>query len=184
MLSSSPRDRASARSGAPPVALRQTISVPSQCTPIVSLVCCVLILNRFRATKVELRQGPPAEVGTAARPRRGKLSGSMAVDRQRRAFVLGVLAVSASALAGCSSQLADLQQPAPPANASADAPADTSAVAPSSQPSQANTYLPVEDLPSKSDDDVITPAQRAKIEAELIAARDRQAAALQNAQAK
>ena len=111
----------------------------------------------------------------------------MSVDRQRRAFALGVLAVSAWALAGCSSQFADLRQPDPPANASADAPADASAVAPAdapSQPSQASTYLPVEDVPSGSDNDVITPAQRAKIEAELIAARDRQAAALQNAQAK
>lgn len=111
----------------------------------------------------------------------------MSVDRQRRVFALGVLAVSASALAGCASQLADLQQPDPSANPSADAPADPSAVAPadaSSQPSQASTYLPVEDLPSGSGNDVITPAQRAKIEAELIAARDRQAAALQNAEAK
>ena len=51
-------------------------------------------------------------------------------------------------------------------------------------PRQPDGYLPVEDVPSGSDNDVITPAQRAKIEAELIAARDRQAAALQNAQAK
>jgi len=111
----------------------------------------------------------------------------MSLNRQRRAFALGLLAVSASALAGCASQLADLQQPDPSANTSANAPADTSAVAPadaSSQPSQASTYLPVEDLPSGSGNDVITPAQRAKIEAELIAARDRQATALQNAQAK
>ena len=111
----------------------------------------------------------------------------MSVDRQRRAFALGVLVVSASALAGCASQFADLQQPDPSANTSANAPADTLAVAPadaSSGSSQASTYLPVEDLPSGSDNDVITPAQRAKIEAELIAARDRQAAALQNAQAK
>ncbi|MGH6779684.1 MAG: hypothetical protein ACRECL_17020 [Bradyrhizobium sp.] len=88
-------------------------------------------------------------------------------------------AASVLALGGCSSQIADLQQADAPADPSVDRPANAS-----SQPSQVGTYLPVEDSPSGSDEDVITPQQRAKIEAELIAARDRQAVALQNAQAK
>jgi hypothetical protein len=103
----------------------------------------------------------------------------MSVDRQRRAFALGVLAASALALGGCSTQVADLQQAAPSAGTAAGTPADVSF-----QPSQVGTYLPVEDSPPEPDDEVITPEQRAKIEAELIAARNRQAAAVQNAQAK
>lgn len=103
----------------------------------------------------------------------------MSIDRQKRFFALGVLAALVLALGGCSSQLANLQQ--------ADAPADPSAGTPvgaSAQPSQAGSYLPVEDSPSEPDDDTITPQQRAKIKAELIAARDRQAVAVQNTQAK
>jgi hypothetical protein len=40
-----------------------------------------------------------------------------------------------------------------------------------------DAFLPVHDLPPDRDDAVITPDQRAKIEAELAAARDRQAQA-------
>lgn len=39
------------------------------------------------------------------------------------------------------------------------------------------SYLPVHDLPPERDQAIISPEQRAKIEAELAAARDRQAAA-------
>jgi len=60
-------------------------------------------------------------------------------------------------LGGCSSQLADLR------------PDEV-------QPKEAGTYLPVNDVPPARDQDVISPEQRAKIEAELQAARDRQAA--------
>ncbi|HZR87464.1 MAG TPA: hypothetical protein VFB02_11690 [Bradyrhizobium sp.] len=73
-----------------------------------------------------------------------------------------MLAVSAAVLGctlvGCSSPIADMP--------SLDS-ADTSA-----KPKDA--YLPVHDLPPDRDDAVITPDQRAKIEAELAAARDRQ----------
>ena len=76
-----------------------------------------------------------------------------------------MLAVSAAVLGctlvGCSSPIADMP--------SLDS-ADTSA-----KPKDA--YLPVHDLPPDRDDAVITPDQRAKIEAELIKARDRQAQA-------
>ena len=89
----------------------------------------------------------------------------MSWERQTRVFALGVLALWAAALscslAGCSSPVADM-----PSLESADS---------SAKPKDA--YLPVHDLPPDRDDAVITPDQRAKIEAELAAARDRQAQA-------
>ena len=105
----------------------------------------------------------------------------MWVDRQKRAFAftsaLGALALSAFALAGCSSPIADM----PSLGTSADAPA---------KPTK-DGYLPVHDLPPDRDETLIPPDQRAKIEAELAAARDRQAsatgappAAAQNASSK
>ena len=44
------------------------------------------------------------------------------------------------------------------------------------KPADAYTYLPVHDLPPDRDEATIPPDQRAKIQADLIAARDRQAA--------
>jgi hypothetical protein len=89
----------------------------------------------------------------------------MALDRQTRAVALGVLALSAVALccslAGCSSPIADL-----PSLGTSDA---------SARPKE--PYLPVHDLPPQRDEAVIPPDQRAKIESDLIAARDRQASA-------
>ena len=73
--------------------------------------------------------------------------------------------MSAFALGGCSStSIADLPMVGTPA----DAPA---------RPKEAGGYLPVHDLPSDRDEAAMPPAERAKIEAELIAARDRQASA-------
>src|SRR5215469_3692536 len=83
------------------------------------------------------------------------------MDRQRRALV-GALALAASALAGCSSPIADLPSLGTPSDA---------------QAKPADTYLPVHDLPPDRDEAVIPPDQRAKIEAELVAARNRQASA-------
>jgi len=78
---------------------------------------------------------------------------------------LGALALSAAAfgclLAGCSSPIADL-----PSLGTSDA---------SAKPKE--PYLPVHDLPPDRNEAVIPPDQRAKIESELIAARDRQAQA-------
>jgi hypothetical protein len=82
-----------------------------------------------------------------------------------------MLVMSALALSGCSSQLADMPSLAP-----ADAPA---------RPREAGAYLPVNDLPHERDQATISPEERAKIEKELTAARDRQAAATaRNAAAK
>jgi hypothetical protein len=94
------------------------------------------------------------EVGTS-----GRMS-----DRQTRVLALGALLLSALALGGCSTSIADL----PLVGTPADAP---------SRPKEAGAYLPVEELPPDRDEAAMTPAERAKIKAELIAARDRQASA-------
>jgi len=87
----------------------------------------------------------------------------MPID-QRRALIFGALLASALALAGCSSSIADL----PLVGTPADAPA---------RPKEAGSYLPVHDLPPDREEAAMNPAERAKIEAELVAARDRQASA-------
>jgi hypothetical protein len=45
------------------------------------------------------------------------------------------------------------------------------------RPKEPASYLPVEDLPPNRDEAAIAPAEQAKIKAELLAARDRQASA-------
>ncbi len=75
---------------------------------------------------------------------------------------MGAVLLSALALGGCSSTIADM----PLVGTPADAPA---------RPKEAGAYLPVHDLPPEREEAVIPPAERAKIEAELAAARDRQA---------
>jgi hypothetical protein len=86
----------------------------------------------------------------------------MSVDRQNRAWVFGALLLSAVALGGCSSSIADL----PLVGTPADAPV---------RPKEAGAYLPVHDLPPDREEAALPPAEQAKIEKELIAARDRQA---------
>ena len=86
----------------------------------------------------------------------------MSRNRETRAWALGALLLSALALGGCSSSIADL----PLVGTPADAPP---------RPNEAGTYLPVHDLPPDRAEAVIPPAERAKIEKELAAARDRQA---------
>jgi hypothetical protein len=92
----------------------------------------------------------------------------MSAGRQSRVVVWGVLLTAALTLGGCSSTIADL----PVVGTPADAPA---------RPKEAGAYLPVHDLPPDRDAEVIPQKERTKIEAELIAARDRQAQAV-NAQ--
>jgi hypothetical protein len=75
-----------------------------------------------------------------------------------------VVLMSALALAGCTSQIADL----PLVGTPADAPA---------RPKEQGAFLPVNDLPPDRDEAAMDPKERAKIQSELIAARDRQAAA-------
>jgi hypothetical protein len=89
--------------------------------------------------------------------------------RKKRALAVGALLASALALGGCSSSIADL----PSLGTPADAP---------SRPRDSGGYLPVHDLPPDRDEAALPPAERAKIEAELAAARDRQASAAAAAQ--
>ena len=92
----------------------------------------------------------------------------MFADRQRRTLLAAALFGAGLALAGCSSQIADL----PVIGTPADAPA---------RPKEPGAYLPVNDLPPDRDDATMDPKTRAKIQAELIAARDRQAASAKDA---
>lgn len=85
-------------------------------------------------------------------------------DLQKSLLICGALLSVAFALGGCSSQIADMT----PADAQAH----------SREP---GSYLPVHDLPPDRDQAIIPPDQRAKIEAELAAARDRQAVAAKDA---
>ena len=87
------------------------------------------------------------------------------IDRKKQALALGALLLSALALGGCSSiSIADL----PLVGTPADAPG---------RPKEAGAYLPVNELPPDRDEAAMDPAQRAKIQKELVAARDRQASA-------
>lgn len=96
----------------------------------------------------------------------------MVAYRRISACAVGALLLSSLALGGCSSTIADL----PLVGTPADAPA---------RPKEVGTYLPVHDLPPNRDEAAMAPAEQAKIQAELAAARDRQAsAAAKNTAAK
>ncbi len=88
----------------------------------------------------------------------------MLLNRQNKVFALAALLTSALALSGCATSIADI----PLAGTPADAPARSK---------DAGPFLPVNELPPDRDEAAMNPAQRAKIQAELIAARDRQASA-------
>ena len=88
----------------------------------------------------------------------------MPADRTIRLWSLAALVASALALGGCSSQIADM----PAIGLPADAP---------QRPKEAGGYLPVHDLPPERDEQAIKPAELAKIQSDLTAARDRQAVA-------
>jgi hypothetical protein len=86
----------------------------------------------------------------------------MLADRQKRTLALAALFCAGLALAGCTSQIADL----PLVGTPADAPP---------RPKEAGAYLPVNDLPPDRDEVALDAKERARIQAELIKARDRQA---------
>ena len=85
-------------------------------------------------------------------------------DLQKTRLACCALLMVVFALGGCSSQLADMTA------------ADTAA-----HPKEPGGYLPVHDLPPDRDQAIIPLDQRVKIEAELAAARDRQAVAAKDA---
>jgi hypothetical protein len=97
----------------------------------------------------------------------------MSGNRKKRELALAALLSSALALGGCATSIADLPLVGTPANAP-------------ERPKEAGAYLPVHDLPPDRAEPELAPTERAKIQAELVAARDRQAsaAAAKNAAAK
>jgi hypothetical protein len=89
----------------------------------------------------------------------------MAVGRRGQVFAWGALLIAALALGGCSTSIADL----PAVGTPADAP---------ERPKEPGAYLPVHDLPPNREEAVIPLEEQRKIQAELTAARERQAAAV------
>jgi hypothetical protein len=89
------------------------------------------------------------------------ISGGRGWRTERRALAWLVV-FAALTLAGCSSQVADLPS------------LDADAVA---RPKEPSGYLPVNDVPRDRDAPIISPQERARIEMELLAVRDRQASA-------
>jgi hypothetical protein len=96
--------------------------------------------------------------------RKNRTDGPMSGGRGKRARALGALLISALALGGCSISIADL----PLAGTPADAPA---------RPKETGAYLPVNERPPDREEAAMNPAERAKIQSELVAARERQATA-------
>ena len=90
--------------------------------------------------------------------------GRMSLGRTMRLWPIAALCAATMALGGCSSQIVDMPSLAAPA----DAP---------ERPKEAGSYLPVHDLPPDRTVEAMKPAEVAKIQAELMAARDRQAVA-------
>jgi hypothetical protein len=93
-----------------------------------------------------------------------RTDGRMSGGREKTALAFGALLISALALGGCSISIADL----PLAGTPADAPA---------RPKEAGAYLPVNELPPNREEAAMNPAERAKIQSELVAARERQTTA-------
>jgi hypothetical protein len=79
-----------------------------------------------------------------------------------RLLSMAALFASALTIGGCSTQIADL----PGVGVPTDAP---------QRPKEAGGYLPVHDLPPDRDEAAMNATELAKIQAELVAARDRQA---------
>jgi hypothetical protein len=88
----------------------------------------------------------------------------MSIGQHTKGLAMGAVLLSALALGGCSTSISDL----PLGGAPADVPPHAK---------DAGGYLPVNELPPAREEAAIDPAERAKIQKELIAARERQASA-------
>ena len=95
----------------------------------------------------------------------------MLTDRTIKLCSMGALLAALLAIGGCSTTIADL----PAVGLPSDAPARAKEV---------GSYLPVHDLPPDREESAMKPAEQAKLENELIAARDRQASGVRNPTAK
>lgn len=80
-----------------------------------------------------------------------------------RSLALAGAILLSCVLGGCASQMADAPLVGLPANTPA-------------RPATPAEYLPVHDLPAARQETVLNPDQRAKLEKDLVAARDRQTA--------
>ena len=87
----------------------------------------------------------------------------MPVGGTIRLLMTGMLLAASLAVGGCSTQIADL----PAVGLPSDAPP---------RPKEAGSYLPVHDLPPDRAEAAMKPDEQKRIQSELIAARDRQAA--------
>lgn len=87
----------------------------------------------------------------------------MSVGATIKRLMAGALLAASLALGGCSTQIADL----PAVGLPADAPPRAKEV---------GGYLPVHDLPPERAEAAMKPDEQKRIQSELIAARDRQAA--------
>src|SRR3984957_10046365 len=87
----------------------------------------------------------------------------MSEGRVNGAWAGAALLLTALALGGCSTSIADI----PLDSASSD-----------TRAKDAGAYLPVNQLPPARDEAAMDPAERAKVQKELVAARDRQASAV------
>ena len=88
----------------------------------------------------------------------------MPVDRTIKVLAMGVLLAAALAVSACSTSVADLPGGL---GTPSDAPP---------RPKEAGAYLPVHDIPPERAEEAMKPAEQQKVQAELKAARDRQAA--------
>ena len=88
----------------------------------------------------------------------------MPAEQTIRLWSVAALFATALALGGCSTQIADMPAVGLPAGAP-------------ERPKEAGGYLPVHDLPPERNEEAMKPAELAKIQSELTAARDRQATA-------
>jgi hypothetical protein len=86
----------------------------------------------------------------------------MSCGQIKGAWAGAALLLAALALGGCSTSISDI----PLGTASSDTRKD------------AGAYLPVNELPPARDEAAMDPAERAKVQKELVAARDRQASAV------
>lgn len=86
----------------------------------------------------------------------------MPVHGTIRLLMAGIVLAATLAVGGCSTQIADL----PAVGLPADAPP---------RPKEAGGYLPVHDVPPERAETAMKPDEQKRIQAELMAARDRQA---------
>jgi hypothetical protein len=84
----------------------------------------------------------------------------MSCGQINRALAGAALLLAALALGGCSTSIADI----PLGTASSD-----------THPKDGGAYLPVNELPPAREEAAMDPAERLKVQKELVAARDRQA---------